>query len=79
MIIQLLLRLSRIFFKIPFQLNEDEPVHVNNNKTGEETDKKNIFLSLNVGLDVSKDRGKLSTEGARFYTYLADVNGDCSD
>ena len=60
-----------------FKLNEDGSVHVNNNKTGErETDKEEIFHNFfeRIGLDVSKrQRMRLSTEGARFYTYLADV------
>ena len=58
-------------------MNEDGSVHVNNNKTGErETDKEEIFHNFfeRIGLDVSKrQRMRLSTEGARFYTYLADV------
>ena len=60
-----------------FKLNEDGTVHVKNNKTGtRETDKEEILHNFfeRIGLDLSKrQRMRLSSEGAHFYTYLADV------
>tara|TARA_Y100001958_G_scaffold26223_1_gene16537 strand:+ start:6784 stop:7824 length:1041 start_codon:yes stop_codon:yes gene_type:complete len=60
-----------------FKLNEDGSVHVKNNKIDErETDKEEILRNFfeRIGLDLSKrQRMRLSSEGAGFYTYLADV------
>ena len=60
-----------------FKLNEDGSVHVKNNKTGErEGDKEEILQKFfeKVGLDSTKrQRMRMSSEGAHFYTYLADV------
>lgn len=60
-----------------FKLNEDGSVDVKNNKTGErEQDKEEILHKFfeHVGLDSTKrQRMRMSSEGAHFYTYLADV------
>lgn len=60
-----------------FKMNEDGTVHVKNNKTEErEVDKEEILHNFfdRIGLDLSKrQRMRLSSEGAHFYTYLADV------
>ena len=60
-----------------FKLNEDGSVDVKNNKTGErEGDKEEIIHKFfeSVGLDSTKrQRMRMSSEGAHFYTYLADV------
>ena len=60
-----------------FKLNEDGTVHVKNNKTDtRETDKEEILHNFfeRIGLDLSKRQMmRLSSEGAHFYTYLADV------
>jgi hypothetical protein len=60
-----------------FKLNEDGSVDVKNNKTGErETDKEELLGKFfeTVGLDVSKrQKMRMSSEGAHFYTYLADI------
>ena len=60
-----------------FKLNEDGSVDVKNNKTGErEEDKEEIIHKFfeTVGLDSTKrQRMRMSSEGAHFYTYLADV------
>ena len=60
-----------------FKLNEDGSVHIKNNKTeARETDKEEILNKFfeSIGLNLSKrQRMRLSSEGAHFYTYLADV------
>ena len=60
-----------------FKLNEDGSVNVKNNKTGErEGDKEEILQKFfeKVGLDSTKrQRMRMSSEGAHFYTYLSDV------
>ena len=60
-----------------FKLNEDGSVDVRNNKTEErETDKEELLEKFfeNVDLDLSKrERMRMSSEGAHFYTYLADI------
>ena len=60
-----------------FKLNEDGSVHVKNNKTDtREKDKEEILHKFfdRIGLNLSKrQRMRLSSEGAHFYTYLADV------
>jgi hypothetical protein len=60
-----------------FKLNEDGSVDVKNNQTGErETDKEEILQRFfeSVGLDSTKrQRMRMSSEGAHFYTYLADI------
>lgn len=60
-----------------FKMNEDGTIEVKNNKTGtREEDKEEILNTFfeKVGLDLSKrQRMRMSSEGAHFYTYLADV------
>jgi hypothetical protein len=60
-----------------FKMNEDGTVYVKNNKTGtREEDKEEILQKFfeHVGLDSSKrQKMRMSSEGAHFYTYLADV------
>lgn len=60
-----------------FKMNEDGSVYVKNNKTGtREEDKEEILQNFfeHIGLDISKrQRMRMSSEGAHFYTYLADV------
>lgn len=60
-----------------FKMNEDGTIEVKNNKTGtREEDKEGILTTFfeKVGLDLSKrQRMRMSSEGAHFYTYLADV------
>ena len=60
-----------------FKMNEDGSVDVKNNKTGErESDKEENLRRFfeKVGLDLSKrQKMRMSSEGAHFYTYLADI------
>lgn len=60
-----------------FKMNEDGSVHVKNNKSGaREEDKEKILDTFfeRIGLDSSKrQKMRMSSEGAHFYTYLADV------
>lgn len=60
-----------------FKMKDDGSMEVKNNKTGErEEDKEGILTTFfeKVGLDISKrQRMRMSSEGAHFYTYLADV------
>ena len=60
-----------------FKMNEDGTVNVKNNKTGtREEDKEEILQNFfeHVGLDTSRrQKMRMSSEGAHFYTYLADV------
>jgi len=60
-----------------FKMNEDGSIDVKNNKTGErESDKEEILGRFfeKVGLDLSKrQKMRMSSEGAHFYTYLADI------